>query len=85
MIILEEIDHELFKRKDTDLYMDMTINLSEALTGFKKTIKMLDDRQIVIQTHPGEILKHGIIGKIIIVIIIVVVVIIIIVVVIFIR
>ncbi|XP_003387983.1 PREDICTED: dnaJ homolog subfamily A member 1-like [Amphimedon queenslandica] len=58
VIVLEEIDHELFKRKETDLYMNMTINLSEALTGFKKTIKMLDDRQIVIQTHPGEVLKH---------------------------
>ena len=49
----------MFKRRDTDLYMDLKISLSESLTGFKKTITTLDDRQLVLNTLPGEVLKHG--------------------------
>lgn len=49
----------MFKRRDTDLYMDLKILLSESLTGFKKTITTLDDRQLVLNTLPGEVLKHG--------------------------
>lgn len=39
--------------------MDLKISLSESLTGFKKTITTLDDRQLVLNTLPGEVLKHG--------------------------
>nr|ADR79278.1 Hsp40 [Brachionus ibericus] len=40
-----------------DLIMKMDINLNEALTGFKRTIKTLDDRILVISSLPGEIIK----------------------------
>lgn len=33
--------------------------LSEALTGFRKVITTLDQRKLVIQTIPGEVIKHG--------------------------
>ena len=54
IIILEEKDHALFKRKDMDLIMKMDITLNEALTGFKKSIKTLDNRQIIVSSHPGR-------------------------------
>lgn len=35
------------------------IELSEALCGFHKVIKTLDDRELVIMSHPGDVIKHG--------------------------
>ncbi|CAF0909996.1 unnamed protein product [Brachionus calyciflorus] len=57
IIILEEKEHSVFRRKDMDLLMKMEINLNEALTGFRRTIKTLDDRILVISSHPGEFIK----------------------------
>ncbi|XP_041378865.1 LOW QUALITY PROTEIN: dnaJ homolog subfamily A member 1-like [Gigantopelta aegis] len=59
LIFLEESEHHLFKRKDTDLFMTLDVNLAEALTGCKKIITTLDDRKLVVQTLPGEVIKHG--------------------------
>ena len=55
IIVLEEKDHPVFKRKEMDLIMKMDINLNEALTGFKRPIKTLDNRVIVISSLPGII------------------------------
>lgn len=41
------------------MIMKMKIQLSEALCGFKKTIKTLDDRVLVITSKSGEVIKHG--------------------------
>jgi len=58
IIVLDEQEHPVFKRRDQDLIMPMTITLVEALCGFQKPIKTLDDRVIVISSIPGEIIKH---------------------------
>jgi len=57
IIILEEKEHSIFRRKDMDLHMRMDVNLTEALTGFKRSVKTLDARQIIISTLPGEFIK----------------------------
>jgi len=57
IIILEEKEHATFKRKDMDLFVKIDINLNEALCGFKKTIKTLDNRMLVISALPGEFIK----------------------------
>ena len=54
IIILEEKDHSIFKRKDMDLFMKMELNLNEALCGFRRTIKTLDNRILVISSLPGK-------------------------------
>eukprot|EP01135_Chromosphaera_perkinsii_P004154 Nk52_evm61s270 gene=Nk52_evmTU61s270 len=59
VIVLEEKDHPVFKRDGKDLYMTQQINLQEALCGFQKVIKHLDDREIKVTSHPGEVVKHG--------------------------
>lgn len=59
IIVLDEKEHPTFKRNGIDLIMKFQISLNEALTGFKKTIQTLDNRTLVIQTVPGEVVKNG--------------------------
>ena len=59
IVVLDEKEHYKFKRKGTDLYMKLEINMTEALCGFKKTITTLNDRTLVIETNPGECIKTG--------------------------
>ena len=53
IIVLDEKEHPTFKRNGVDLIMKFNINITEALCGFKKAIKTLDDRNLIIQTIPG--------------------------------
>ena len=64
IIQLEQKPHDLFQRHGIDLSMKMDLSLSESLCGMKKVIKTLDNREIVIHTKPGEIIKHGAIKQI---------------------
>lgn len=59
IIVLDEKAHPMFKRNGMDLIIKMDISLTEALCGLKKTINTLDDRTLVIQTIPGEVIKTG--------------------------
>ena len=58
IIVLDEKAHEKFKRSGQDLIVKMDINLTDALTGMKKTIKTLDERTLVIQTVRGNFPTH---------------------------
>lgn len=49
----------MFKRSGNDLIIRLNIELVEALCGFQKVIRTLDDRDIVITVLPGEVTKHG--------------------------
>lgn len=40
-----------------DLIYTMSITVGEALTGFRHVIKTLDDRQLIVETKPGEVIK----------------------------
>ena len=59
IVVLDEKAHPTFKREKTDLRMKMQITLMEALCGFQKVIKTLDNRQLVLNVLPGEIIKPG--------------------------
>lgn len=58
VIVLEEIEHAVFKRSKQDLVMQMPLQLVEALCGFQKSIKTLDSRDLVVTNLPGEVVKH---------------------------
>lgn len=59
IVVLQMKEHETFSRVHDDLFMSHTINITEALCGFKLVIKHLDGRSLVL-THPaGEILAPG--------------------------
>lgn len=55
--IIQEMPHPLFKRKGADLLITKTISLNEALCGFEWKITHLDNREIIIKSRPGEIIK----------------------------
>jgi DnaJ family protein A protein 2 len=55
--VIQEKEHELFKRKGADLLITKTLSLNEALCGFEWKITHLDNREIVIQSKPGEVIK----------------------------
>lgn len=57
IIVLDQKDHPVFQRQDHNLIMKMNIKLVEALCGFKKTIQTLDNRMLIITSHPGEIYR----------------------------
>jgi len=59
VIQLEEKEHALFQRHGRDLAMKLDINVSESLCGMKRVVKTLDNRNIVISTHPGEVIKQS--------------------------
>ena len=54
VIDLDEKEHPVFKRSGDDLIMRMELTLTEALCGFHKSIKTLDNRVLVISTLPGK-------------------------------
>jgi DnaJ-related protein SCJ1 len=53
--------HPRFERRGDDLHIRMNITLLEALVGFSKKLKHLDNHEVIIQkeeiTKPGEIIK----------------------------
>lgn len=57
VIVLDEKEHPQFQRFGTNLIVSTEITLVEALCGFQKTIKTLDNRQLIITTLPGEVIK----------------------------
>ncbi|KAF7990282.1 hypothetical protein HCN44_000087 [Aphidius gifuensis] len=59
MIILDEKEHPVFKRHGHHLVMPMTLTLVEALCGFQKIVKTLDDRDLLITSLPGQVIQHG--------------------------
>jgi len=59
VVVLSEKKHSIFKRADLDLVMTMQLMLTEALCGFKKLIKTLDDRDLLITHLPGDVIKSN--------------------------
>lgn len=58
VIVIEEKPHDRFKRQETNLIADMEIDLLTALTGGQVAIKHLDDRALLINFAPGEVVKN---------------------------
>ena len=55
--IIQEKDHEVFKRKGADLLVVKEISLNQALTGFTWKLSHLDNRTLIVKSKPGEIIK----------------------------
>ena len=60
--IVQEKEHNVFKRKGADLLITKTLSLNEALCGFEWTITHLDKREIAIQSRPGEVIQPETVG-----------------------
>lgn len=58
IIVLDVKKHPVFQYGNgTDLAMTMDLQLVEALCGFQKVIKTLDQRDLVVTSLPGEVVK----------------------------
>ena len=55
--VVQEKEHDVFKRKGADLLIQKTLTLKEALTGYCWKITHLDGREVVIKSKPGEIIQ----------------------------
>jgi DnaJ homolog subfamily A member 2 len=55
--IIQEKEHETFKRKGADLLVSKNLSLNEALCGFVWKLKHLDGREVIIKSKPGEVIK----------------------------
>lgn len=54
--VIQEKEHEVFKRKGADLLISKTLSLNQALTGFEWTVTHLDGRVLHITSRPGEVI-----------------------------
>jgi len=59
VIVLQQVPHDRYTRKGDDLYMKLSIGLTEALCGFKIPIQTLDSRELLIVHKPGKIIQPG--------------------------
>ena len=50
---LKEVEHPVFKREGSDLYVDRRIRLTEAILGTKVTIPTLDGKTMSLKVPPG--------------------------------
>lgn len=57
VFVVQLKDHSKFRRKGDDLFIEHTLNLTEALCGFQFVVTHLDARQLLIKSAPGEIVK----------------------------
>jgi len=55
--VIQEKEHDLFKRKGADLLIMQDISLNQALTGFSLRFNHLDGRDVIIKTKPGEVIE----------------------------
>ena len=55
--IIQEKEHETFKRKGADLLVSKNLSLNEALCGFAWKMTHLDGREVVIKSKSGEVIK----------------------------
>ncbi|KAG6910877.1 hypothetical protein DXG01_006560 [Tephrocybe rancida] len=59
VIVIEEKPHDRFKRQENDLITEIELDLLTALAGGKFVIKHLDDRALIVNLEPGEVIKNG--------------------------
>ncbi|KAK9061367.1 hypothetical protein SSX86_018548 [Deinandra increscens subsp. villosa] len=57
VFVLQQKEHPKFKRKGDDIFVEHTLNLTEALCGFQFILTHLDNRQLLIKSQPGEVVK----------------------------
>jgi DnaJ family protein A protein 2 len=57
IFVLSQQEHAIFQRKGADLIMEKEISLCDALCGITFSFKHLDDREIIVKSKEGEIIK----------------------------
>ena len=58
VFVIDELPHELFQRRGSDLIMKKEITLYEALVGVKFLLSHLDGHQVLVSSSPGAVIAH---------------------------
>jgi len=58
VIVIEEKPHERFKRQENNLIVELEIDLLTALGGGQVAIRHLDERALLVNFIPGEVVKN---------------------------
>jgi DnaJ-class molecular chaperone len=64
IFVLREKQHARFTRVGDDLRMRKKLTLAEALCGYSFTLKLLNGRTIMVQSHEGCVTRPGIVKRI---------------------
>jgi DnaJ homolog subfamily A member 2 len=59
VFVVQQKEHDVFKRKAHHLIMEHKVTLAEALTGLEIVVKHLDGRELLIKTKPGQVITPG--------------------------
>ncbi|XP_077451480.1 dnaJ homolog subfamily A member 2b [Stigmatopora argus] len=59
VLVLQEKEHDDFRREGSNLHMVQRIGLVEALCGFQITVTHLDGRQLLVKYPPGKVIEPG--------------------------
>lgn len=59
IVVLQQMDHAVFRRSDLDLIIDKKISLREALCGFQFPLEHLDGRKLWVKSDDGDVLSPG--------------------------
>lgn len=57
VFVVQEKEHDVFKRKGNDLLCTINISLTECLCGFTRTITQLDGRVLSVKVDAGSVTK----------------------------
>ena len=58
-IIINEKPHDIFSRRQQHLIIEKSIDLVDALTGYREIIPILDGTNILISTEDGDVIHDG--------------------------
>ncbi|XP_066466410.1 dnaJ homolog subfamily A member 1-like [Tiliqua scincoides] len=59
VIVLDQREHPIFKRRGNDLIIQKEIALVDALCGCRVIVHTLDNRRLLVSSRPGTIIKPG--------------------------
>uniref|UniRef100_A0A1I8BSU8 CR-type domain-containing protein n=1 Tax=Meloidogyne hapla TaxID=6305 RepID=A0A1I8BSU8_MELHA len=57
VLVIKTKPHDVFDRKNDDLFIKKNVTLKQALCGFTSTIKHLNGKDILVNTLPEEVIK----------------------------
>ena len=53
---IKQRSHDRFKRVGDNLYIDVDLTLQESLLGFRKTIRHIDGKEVLLKSSENEII-----------------------------
>ncbi len=59
LVVIQQVEHDVFRREGDNLVMKKTITLNEALTSFAFIVEHLDGRKLLVQSTPGHVYRPG--------------------------